>query len=54
MANIPNIPIALVLLKASLPKRVRNQCPSMFETLEALKTVPPGLKDEDFLIGKVL
>jgi len=46
--------IALVLLKASLPKRVRTQCPSMFETLEALKSVPPGLKDEEFLVAEML
>ena len=35
--------VGLVLLKAALPKRVRSQCPSMFETLEALKGgLPPG------------
>lgn len=46
--------VALVLLKASLPKRVRSQCPSMFETLEALKTVPPGLRDEEFLVAEMV
>ena len=35
--------VGLVLLKAALPKRVRSQCPSMFETLEVLKGgLPPG------------
>ena len=46
--------VALVLLKASLPKRVRSQCPSMFETLEALKSVPPGLRDEEFLVAEMV
>ena len=47
--------VGLVLLKAVLPKRVRSQCPSMFETLEALKGgLPPGLKDEDFLVQEIL
>ena len=46
--------VGLVMLKAALPKRVRSQCPSMFETLEALKTVPPGLKDEEFLVSEIL
>ena len=47
--------VGLVLLKATLPKRVRSQCPSMFETLEALKGgLPPGLKDEDFLVQEIL
>ena len=26
----------------------------MFETLEALKTAPPGLKDEEFLVSEIL
>ncbi len=46
--------VGLVLLKSALPKRVRIECPSMFETLEALKVIPPGLKNEDFLVQEVL
>jgi hypothetical protein len=46
--------VGLVMLKASLPKRVRKQCPSMFETLEAVKTLPPGLKHEDFLVDEIM
>lgn len=46
--------VGLVILKAALPKRIRSQCPSMFETLEALKVIPPGLKDEDFLIQEII
>ena len=46
--------VGLVLLRSTLPKRVRKECPSMFETLEALKNVPPGLKDEDFLVEEIL
>ena len=46
--------VGLVLLKATLPKRIRKECPSMFETLEALKTIPPGLKDEEFLVEEIL
>ena len=46
--------VGLVILKAALPKRVRNQCPSMFETLEALKIVPRGLKNEEFLVGEII
>lgn len=47
--------VGLVLLKAALPKRVRSQCPSMFETLEVLKGgLPPGLKDEDFLVQEIM
>ncbi len=46
--------VGLVLLKAALPKAVRKQCPSMYETLEALKNVPPGMKNEDFLVEEIV
>lgn len=45
--------VGLVLLKSALPRRVRKECPSMFETLEAIKSLPPGLKDPDFLVQEI-
>lgn len=42
-----------MLIKFSLTKRVRKGCPSMYETLEALKTPPATVTEEDFLVEQV-
>ena len=35
--------VGLVLLKYSLPERVRKACPSMYETLDRIKHLPPRI-----------
>ena len=45
--------VALVLIKFSLPKSVRKRCPSMYETLDALKNLSSKITQEDFLIEQV-
>ena len=42
--------VGLVLIKFTLTKRVRKGCPSMYETLEALKNPPATVTEEDFLV----
>lgn len=46
--------VALVLIKFSLPRSVRKKCPSMFETLDALKNLPEPIVQEDVLVQEVL
>jgi len=46
--------VALVLLKSALPRKVRRQCPSMYETLDVLKHLPEKICSEEFLIPEVL
>ena len=45
--------VGLVLIKFTLTKRVRKGCPSMYETLEALKNPPASVTEEDFLVEQV-
>ena len=45
--------VGLVLIKFTLTKQVRKGCPSMYETLEALKTPPAAVTEEDFLVEQV-
>ena len=45
--------VGLVLIKFTLTKRVRKGCPSMYETLEALKNPPATVTEEDFLVEQV-
>ena len=42
-----------MLIKFTLTKRVRKGCPSMYETLEALKNPPASVTEEDFLVEQV-
>jgi len=47
--------VGLVLLKYSLgPKKVRQACPTMYETLQILKELPQEVCSEEFLIPQVL
>ena len=46
--------VALVLIKFSLPKSVRKNCPSMYETLDVLKNLDPKITEENFLVEQVL
>ena len=46
--------VALVLMKAALPRKVRRKCPSMYETLDVLKHLPDHICTEEFLIPEVL
>merc|ERR1712106_477211 len=47
--------VGLVLLKYSLgPKKVKEACTSMYETLQVLKNLPPPISCEEFLIPQVL
>ncbi len=46
--------MGLVLIQAALPRSVRKSCPSMYETLDALKNVPEAATAEDFLADAVL
>ncbi|KAA0197181.1 hypothetical protein HAZT_HAZT002050 [Hyalella azteca] len=42
--------VGLVLLKFGLRPEVRAKCPSMYETLQALRNIAPGIMAEDFLL----
>ena len=42
-----------MLIKFTLTKQVRKGCPSMYETLEALKNPPAAVTEEDFLVEQV-
>lgn len=46
--------VGLVLLKYSLPSSVRKDCPSMYETLDVLKHLPPWICTEEFLIPHII
>ena len=46
--------VGLVLLKNVLSDTARKQCPSMYETLTRLKTLPGDITSENFLINQVL
>ena len=46
--------VALVLIKESLPRKVRKKCPSMYETLDVLKNLPPEICHEEYLIPEIL
>jgi len=46
--------VALVLIKYSLPHKVRRKCPSMYETLDRLKHLPQKIVSEEFLIPEIL
>jgi hypothetical protein len=46
--------VALVMLKYSLNKAsVMKQCPTMYETVDVLRHLQPGITDENFLIPQV-
>lgn len=46
--------VALVLLKYSLGRQgVLKKCPTMCETLEALRNPPLAIMDEEFMVQKV-
>ncbi len=46
--------VALVLLRSVLGSRAaRKRCPSMFETLDALKSAPSAMTDPDQLVEEV-
>ncbi|KAF2352589.1 Rab-GTPase-TBC domain, partial [Trinorchestia longiramus] len=45
--------VGLVLLKFGLRPEVRSKCPSMYETLQALRNIAPGIMAEDFLLMQV-
>lgn len=40
--------------RCTLDKDTRKSCPTMFETLEALKNLRPEITQEDFLVDQVL
>ncbi|KAF4518857.1 hypothetical protein B566_EDAN006708 [Ephemera danica] len=47
--------VALVLLKCGLGRGdVLRRCPTMYETLEALRNLPAHIMEEDFLVAQVL
>lgn len=46
--------VALVLVKFSLTKEVRKNCPSMYETLDVLKNLPERVTEEHFLVDQIL
>ena len=46
--------VALVLIKFTLSKSVRKKCPTMYETLDALKNLPAEVTEEDFLVEQVV
>ncbi|XP_059084420.1 TBC1 domain family member whacked-like [Tigriopus californicus] len=46
--------VGLVLIRAALPKSVRKNCPSMYETLDALKNLPPSITQEEVLVEEIL
>jgi len=46
--------VGLVVLKYSLPAKVRKNCPTMYETLDVLKHLPAHICTEQFLIPHVL
>lgn len=45
--------VGLVLLKFGLRSEVRAKCPSMYETLQALRTITPAIMAEEFLLLQV-
>jgi hypothetical protein len=45
--------VGLVLIKHTLTKSVRRRCPSMYETLDALKNLPERVTEEEFLVEQV-
>jgi len=45
--------VGLVLLKGSLQPRLKR-CPTLFETLEAVRQPPPGLLEEETLVQHML
>ena len=46
--------VALVLLKCTLTKEVRKECPTMYETLSKLKELPSKVTNEEFLVKNVI
>ena len=46
--------VGLVLLKYTLTRAVRKRCPSLYETLEALKELPSEVCEENFLVEQVI
>ncbi|XP_076310678.1 TBC1 domain family member 10A-like isoform X1 [Tachypleus tridentatus] len=47
--------VAIVLLKHQLGRSdITKQCPSMYETLERIRMIPPEVSQEDFLIQQCL
>ena len=45
--------VGLVLLKYGLRNEVIRKCPSMYETLQALKNIEPDIMSEQFLLFQV-
>lgn len=45
--------VALVIMRYTLTRSVRKKCPSMYETLDALKHLPENVKNEQFLVEEI-
>ena len=46
--------VGLVLLKCTLTKEARKECPTMYETLSKLKELPNRVTNEEFLVKNVI
>ncbi len=46
--------VALVLFKHTLgTKEILDQCPTLYETMERLRHIPPEIMEEEFIVREV-